>query len=259
MHIRYFFVIFLFSCSMSVFAAIQSVTGSVTYLQRIALPDNAEVVVELQLQDVSNPAAPAMVVTSQHISNPGQVPVKFALFFDDKTIKSDRHYVVDAKIKLNDNVLFYTDKPYPVLTLENPNHAELVLAMSNDKALAALLPTTQVRLEETYWKLVQLGADTIASSKNTKRHPFMRLETKSSRVNGTGGCNFIMGSYELDKSTLVFDKNFITTLMSCPSGMDTDIKFTNALKLVATYKIDEDHLYLYDEKGQELAEFKAER
>src|SRR5690554_1874954 len=60
---------------------LQSITGTVAYRERIALPDQA--VVTISLQDVSLADAPAKVITSQRIETQGkQVPFNFKLAYD---------------------------------------------------------------------------------------------------------------------------------------------------------------------------------
>src|SRR5262249_59074929 len=58
-------------------------------------------------------------------------------------------------------------------------------------------------LENTYWKLTRLGnaAVTVASQ---QQEPHLILNPASRRVSGSGGCNRLVGSYELqgDRLTL---------------------------------------------------------
>lgn len=61
-------------------AAEHVLAGEVLYRERIALPPNA--VVSVQLADVSLADAPAAIVGEQTVEPAGQVPVKFAIRFD---------------------------------------------------------------------------------------------------------------------------------------------------------------------------------
>ncbi len=59
-----------------------SVSGTVTYREKLALTPGATVIMKLRimkLRDVSYADAPAPLIASQTISNPGQVPIKFEL------------------------------------------------------------------------------------------------------------------------------------------------------------------------------------
>ena len=50
------------------------VTGTITYRERIALPENA--IVNVQLQDVSLQDVAATVIAETTITTPGQVPIR---------------------------------------------------------------------------------------------------------------------------------------------------------------------------------------
>ena len=102
------------------------VSGTVGYLQRMALPTNA--VIQVQLLDVSLADAPAKVVAEESINlGQRQVPVPFSLSFDPAKIDAKHRYSVSAKITVDGKLWFISDRSYPVLTDENPTHADLIL------------------------------------------------------------------------------------------------------------------------------------
>lgn len=110
-----------------------TVTGTVSYLQRIALPPDA--VIEVKLQDVSLADAPAKTIASQKITlGNRQVPVPFELKFDSAKIDPKHSYSVRATILMEGQPRFITDKAYPVLTQGNPSHVELVLKQAAPEA-----------------------------------------------------------------------------------------------------------------------------
>lgn len=94
---------------------IQSITGSVAYRERIALPDNA--VVTVYLQDVSLADAPATVIAKQNfITNGMQVPLEFNLAYDSSKIKTGHRYSVSARIEVDGKLRFTTDTQHAVIT-----------------------------------------------------------------------------------------------------------------------------------------------
>jgi putative lipoprotein len=102
------------------------VTGTVTYLQRIALPPTA--LIKVQLADVSRADAPAIVLGEALIrAEGGQVPFPFAIAYDPAKIDQRFTYAVSARIEDGGKLLFITDTRYPVLTRGAPSHVELVL------------------------------------------------------------------------------------------------------------------------------------
>ena len=102
------------------------VTGTVAYRERIALDPSAEIVV--QLLDVSRMDAPATVLAEQRIRAAGkQVPIAFELSVDPARIDPRMRYNVSARILKDGQLLFITDRAYPVLTYREGNTASLML------------------------------------------------------------------------------------------------------------------------------------
>src|SRR6516162_4689936 len=103
-----------------------SVTGTIAYLQRIALPPNAIILV--QLQEVSRADAPSKTIAQEKITlGDRQVPVPFELKFEPTKIDAKHCYVVSARIVVDDKLRFLSDKAYPVLTRDNPSRVEIIL------------------------------------------------------------------------------------------------------------------------------------
>jgi uncharacterized lipoprotein YbaY len=100
------------------------VTGTVTYLQRIALPPNA--VVEVTLQEVSRLDAAAVTVADQKIPAAGQqVPIPFTLSYDAGQINPRYTYVVRAKITVEGQMRWTSSTAYRVITQGNPSTVEI--------------------------------------------------------------------------------------------------------------------------------------
>lgn len=105
--------------------ATAQVTGTIAYRERVLLkPDS---VVEVRLLDTSKADAPAVELAHQRITEPGRPPVPFALAYDPDEIEERRSYSVRATISRGDQMLFTTDRDYPVLTRGAGNTADLIL------------------------------------------------------------------------------------------------------------------------------------
>lgn len=100
-----------------------TVSGTVFYLERMALPPNAEVVV--QLLDASRADAPAEVVAQDSIRDGKQVPISFKLDYDASRIIPTHTYVVRATIKADGSLLFTSSTAYPVVTNGQPSFVEV--------------------------------------------------------------------------------------------------------------------------------------
>ncbi|HIK42609.1 MAG TPA: YbaY family lipoprotein [Thermoleptolyngbya sp. M55_K2018_002] len=95
------------------------VTGTVTYLPRIALPPNA--LIEVSLADVSRADAPARILARQTIeSNGRQVPFAFALPYDPAQIDSRYTYAVQARIAVDGQLRFINTTRTSVITNGSP-------------------------------------------------------------------------------------------------------------------------------------------
>ncbi|EEX92727.1 lipoprotein-related protein [Vibrio orientalis CIP 102891 = ATCC 33934] len=96
-------------------AAVESITGTLAYRERIALPDDA--VVTITLQDISLADAPAKVIAKHRFETAGsQVPFEFDLAYDPAKIEARHRYSVSARIEVNGKLKFITDTSYPVVT-----------------------------------------------------------------------------------------------------------------------------------------------
>lgn len=97
-----------------------SVRGTIIYLQRIALPDDA--IINVQIQDTSLADAPATVIGEQVIQTEGkQVPFEYKVEYDPKDIQDNHSYTMSVRITDGTgNLLFINDTAIPVITRDNP-------------------------------------------------------------------------------------------------------------------------------------------
>ncbi len=95
-----------------------AVTGTVNKLDRSALPTTA--VVEVTVQDVSLADAPAKVIGTQTIENPGQVPINFSVSYNPADIQDNHRYSVRATIKDGGKLIYTSTTVIPVITMGAP-------------------------------------------------------------------------------------------------------------------------------------------
>jgi uncharacterized lipoprotein YbaY len=116
-----------------------SLSGTVTYLLRIALAPDA--VVEVTLQDVSKADAPAEVISTQKIETKGaQVPISYALKYDPAKIDAKNTYAVRATITEGGKLTWTSTKRYPVLTRGAPVDSVEIIVEQVPQASAAATP-----------------------------------------------------------------------------------------------------------------------
>ena len=110
-------------------------------------------------------------------------------------------------------------------------------------------------LRNTYWKLAHLG-DRPAESLEKQREAHLILSASEPRVSGSGGCNRVMGSFELDGDQLRFGR-MASTMMACVAGMEQEQRLHQALAKVQRYRISGSQLEMLDGSGAVLARFEA--
>ncbi len=102
--------------------------GNVTYLQRIPLPPDADLVV--QLRQLSAPGEPPRLVVERRFESPGQVPIAFELRYDLRGIDTTRRHELAALILRGERTLLMSGSAYPVLSGRYPDPVEIVLRPS---------------------------------------------------------------------------------------------------------------------------------
>jgi putative lipoprotein len=235
------------------------ITGTVTFLQRTALSPDA--LVTVSLQDVTQADAPARLIVEQRFPTAGrQVPIPFRLPYDPAGIDSSHRYSLRATITTRGRLNFTTTTAYPVLIGSGGRTAELVLqavaGSARPAASPAAKPSGPAVLENTYWKLLELGGAAVTPG-DSKREPYLIFRAAQHHVAGTSGCNRLFGSYEMGADQSLKLKMGGMTMMACTDQlMKQERNLLEALSAVTNYRLDADKLEL--RKGdQVLARFEA--
>lgn len=223
-----------------------SVSGTVRYLQRRALPPDA--VIHVQLQDVSLQGAKAKVLGEVKIPSKGkQVPFPFRISYSRSEIDPQHTYSVRATIMQGEKLLFSSTTANPVITRGAPNEVAVLV-----QPVPAAPSTSVLRLDGTDWRLKSLGGS--APPVNSKAA--LLFDAKGMRVSGSSGCNRLMGSYKLDGDSLHFEPAALTR-MACPEPvMKLEHAFLEALRATTRYRIEGRNLHLL-EGNRTLATFEA--
>lgn len=100
---------------------LDTVSGTVAYRERIALPDNA--IVRVSLFDVSKADAPATLLGTQEFTTWGQqVPFEFSIPYDCADIDPKHRYSISARIEVDGRLMFISDSHYGVITDDKRTH-----------------------------------------------------------------------------------------------------------------------------------------
>jgi putative lipoprotein len=236
------------STSAQTTAAQPSVSGTIVYRERMALPPDAAI--EVKLQDVSGTGGTANTIAESVFATGGkQVPISFQLSYNPSDINPAHKYQVQANIRVHGKLLFTGVIPYLVITQGNPSQVALLLERAPDKPAQA----AGRKLTDTNWKLVQVNGKAAVVVEGSEAHLFLE---KKEMFTGSTGCNQITGSFIASEGALQFTPGGMTMKMCAQPLMEQEQALVAAIKTTTNYHIDGDALELLN-GTQPLAQFAA--
>jgi putative lipoprotein len=229
-------------------AAQPSVSGTVVYRERMALPPDAAI--EVKLQDVSGASGTPNTIAETVFGSGGkQVPIPFQISYNPSDINPAHKYQVQANIRVNGKLMFTGVIPYLVITNGEPSQVALLLERAPEKPA----PAAGRKLTYTDWKLVQVNGKPAVVVEGSEAHLFLE---KKEMFTGSTGCNQITGSYIASEGALQFTPGGMTMKMCVQPLMEQELALVAAMKATTNYKIDGDALELLN-GTQPLAQFVA--
>ena len=170
-----------------------SVSGTVTYRERITLSPEAKLVVEIR--DVSYQDAAAPLIARQTISDLGQVPIEYKVGYNKDDIDSRSIYSVSARIiESGERLAFTNDTAHDVITRGNPSRVDMVLVL--------VQPPPELTGGNKDWRTwVEVPARVIRANliPNESEH-FLRVEHYQSTVEGCarrGSQSLVVDEYDI--------------------------------------------------------------
>ncbi|MBV2142724.1 META domain-containing protein [Falsochrobactrum sp. TDYN1] len=223
-------------------AAEKIVSGKVLYRERIALPPEAHLTV--QLNDISHADAPAKTIAETRIETVQGSPLPFAISFDADQIKPGHSYALQARITAGDTLWFVNDERY-FIDLEKPVAAidinVVMVRKSTDDRVASSIEGRDWLAEDIQ------GGGVIDNAQTT-----LTINTDGA-ASGSGGCNRYFSKTVISGKSISFAE-IGSTYMQCPPAlMNQERKFLDALSKTRSYKMETGKLVLIDENGEELA------
>ncbi|WP_094506875.1 META domain-containing protein [Brucella thiophenivorans] len=223
-------------------AAEKTISGKAIYRERIALPPEAHLIV--QLVDVSLADAPSKIIGETRIEAPQGSPIPFAISFDTDKVEPQHTYALQARIAAGDTLWFVNDERYTVDPKDAAAPIELKLVMvrkATDEAVA-------IGIEGKDWLAEDIQGGGVVDTAQTTL-----LVDSDGTASGSGGCNRFMSKAVISGSSISFAE-IGSTYMQCPPAlMNQERKFLDVLSKTRTYKLDAGKLVLIDEGGDELA------
>lgn len=207
-------------------AEMETLSVTVTYRERIALPPGAEL--DVRLVDVPGTKGTATHLSSQRFAMTG-VPMTVALTYDPQLIDADGRYSVVAAIEAPDGQpLFRTSRLHSVFGPTDPEALDILLTMQPEPEETSAAPR---RLPGVTWTVTEvLGQSWTAADAATL---FLDDEMNLSVF---GGCNRFRGQVVLSDDGLAFPEDLAGTLMACPDEVEAqERRFLSALRQVSGY------------------------
>ena len=177
------------------------VSGTVTYLPKIALPATA--VVTVRLEEVSRADAPSTL------------PIQWGFVYDPNWLEPNGRYVVRASISDGGRLIWTSDTAIPLPQVGSDQLEINVVQVAQ---------APSINLRGTNWELTSLTVGGVQTRVTTKPRPTLAFD--GARMSGNSGCNGFGGSYTQNVNRLQIG-TVISTLRACADD--------NMMKLEAMY------------------------
>lgn len=215
-------------------STLDRLSGSVTVRERIALPADATLTVELLDVSAQDTQMGRLARLTLPVGN-RQVPLAFELPYYLADVNATHRYAMRATLSSGGELLLTTPQPVPVLTHGAGQQAQIELQRAQLPANATL--------ENTYWKLIELdGRPAQVLPGEREAH----IVLYSGRASGSSGCNKLMGSYTLASGSLRIGP-LASTRMACPPAMMAqEATLAAAFNRTSAYRVAGETLTLLD-------------
>jgi putative lipoprotein len=235
-----------------------TLTGDVTYREKIKLPEGGNLTVTLI--DLSEPQRPGLAASAA-IANPGKVPLTFTLNLDTDRLDATHDYALVAQIAAADGTVWFRNaEPYAIDPLAPVTPIVIIVNVigADDAAAATNLPaepTPPPAILGATWNATAIAGTPVV------RGSVSSLSIGSDmRAGGRGGCNSWFAQAQVGEQTLMLSA-VAATRMACIDDALTaqETAFFNALAQTRFWRLDGTTLTLLDAAGAELAMLEKSR
>ncbi len=216
---------------------------TVSYRERIALPPDA--VVEIELLDTSLADAPSVRLSSQMFKM-DSVPFSTRLPYDPTLIDERMSYTVAANILSDRQVIFRSTSAFPVLTRGAGSSVDLVL-----QRMPASQSAATASLFDIQWVAHEIGGRALIA----ENPPTITFQPDGA-FGLYAGCNRFAGKADIADNQIVFPEQFAGTLMACPEARENlERDMMNAINASTRYTISGNNLALSNDAGVTVVRF----
>lgn len=226
-------------------AETKNLSVSVSYRERVALPTDAE----LDVQLVGTPKAGGTTkrIASQRISMT-RVPMTITLPYDGNVIDSEYQYTVVSSIWSSGERPFHKTQTVDVLDQTNPDAVDVQLMMvaNENNPMPGMQSVAGIE-----WAVTEVKGEPWP-----KAEPATLMIDTLANVSVFAGCNHFRGRALLSDGALEFPENFAGTLMACPDDIEAlERKFLRSLGEVSAYVRYGAGLVMTDAQGRAVLHF----
>jgi putative lipoprotein len=215
-----------------------SLSGTVNYLQRIALEPNA--VVEVQLEEVSRADAPATLIAQTTIQTAGQqVPIPFTLCYDKALLIPNGVYALRARITVDGALRWTNDQRIPALQPDQPTTGLEVRVV---QVMPATTTATPDALANSHWELARYTFE--GHSVRLERQDRPELHFTPEGISGNSGCNRFAGAYTAKDGVLKVERVAGTLMLCADTRNALENAFLRVLRGSERFKISNDRFTL---------------
>lgn len=237
-------------------AAKITITGDVTYRERIALPAGATL--SVGLVDLAKPDE-SRIVAAAALASPGEVPLTFTLNFDEDIIIAGQTYGLVAEIIADNGAVWFRNATPYIVSLPAPSEPIVIIVNFLGSDGTAPTPAPEVPaitpLLDVTWEAESIAGQPVINGAKSS------LSIASDmRAGGRGGCNSWFAQAEVNGEALAFSA-VAATRMACVSAEITaqEQGFFAAIARTRYWRVRDDKLVLVDTAGTDLAVFLRSR
>ena len=224
---------------------VETITGTLSYRERIALPPEAQV--EIVVSDITLGRNQELIL-SRTMNTIGQAspPIPFSIDVSKLNLSDGPHYGLRAFIREPDGtIMFRTSEPFLLnLRSDTVNIGDIAVSMTSpDDPGPAGIPG----LKDGEWRVTQIGGDVVPQG----TAPTMTFAVDG-RFYGSTSCNRFNSSYSLDGNSLQVG-NVAATKRACEAGlMQQQRRFLDAISLIDNASLEAGGFLVLSGNGQRL-------
>lgn len=213
----------------------EEILGVAKPIGAASAPDRAAL--HLQLLDITDPDAPAKIISEVTFNPVSLIDIPFRLPYDPADISDSRAYAVYGRLIRDGGTVFGGSATAPALARGAPDHVELPMT-----PVAAPAPAAGLGL---------LGGEWAAAGAAEGPASTMRFYEDGS-VGGATACNTWRGGVTIDGAAMRFGPTFQTRMACADPAMEAERSFLSKLPAIRSHQIEGGVLTLLDGAGAEV-------